>query len=79
MAKEPDPANVARMTNAMFEIVSGQNKEDVVRSLITVMTPMFVDAPEPRSGAVRYVLQHMETEILARLPEVAELLTGHKH
>jgi hypothetical protein len=67
------------MAEAMFEIVNDQNKDDVVRALIIVMTPMFVNVPEPRSGAVQYVLQLMETEILVRLPEVVELLTGHKH
>jgi hypothetical protein len=79
MSTKPNPANVARMAEAMFEIVNDQNKDDVVRALIIVMTPMFVNVPEPRSGAVQYVLQLMETEILVRLPEVVELLTGHKH
>jgi len=63
----------------MFDLLNGQNHEDIVRSLITAMTPMFVDAPEPRSDAVRHVLRRMETEILALLPEATELLTGHKH
>jgi hypothetical protein len=79
MSTKPNPANIVRMAKAIFEIVNDQNKDDVAKALITVMTPMFVDTPEPRSDAVRHVLQYMETEILARLPEVVELLTGHRH
>ena len=79
MSTKPNPVNIAKMAKAMFEIVNDQNKDDVARALVVVMTPMFVDAPEPRSDAVRHVLQYMETEILTRLPEIVELLTGHKH
>ena len=79
MTTEPDVANITRMAKAMFEIVNDQNKDDVVRAMITVLVPMFVGESEPRSDAVRHVLQYMETEILTRLPEIVELLTGHKH
>ena len=79
MEKEPDVANITRMARAIIEIVNDQDRDDVIRALISVMVPMFVYAPEPRSDAVRQILQYMETEILAHLPEVVEVLTGHRH
>jgi hypothetical protein len=42
MEKEPDVANIARMARAMIEIVNDQDRDDVIRALISVMVPMFV-------------------------------------
>ena len=55
MEKEPDVANITRMARAIIEIVNDQDRDDVIRALISVMVPMFVYAPEPRSDAVRQI------------------------
>ena len=54
MEKEPDVANITRMARAIIEIVNDQDRDDVIRALISVMVPI---APEPRSDAVRQILQ----------------------